>query len=62
MKKAVSRKPPTGAPEGTMWFGGPVDRWRVALRVYGEELVRSAEGLSVPEEGPMYLRDRFQKL
>ena len=38
MKKAVSRKPPTGAPEGTTWFGGPVDRWKVALRVYGEEL------------------------
>jgi hypothetical protein len=38
MKKAVSRKPPAGAPEGTMWFGGPVDRWKVALRVYGEEL------------------------
>jgi hypothetical protein len=38
MKKAVSRKPPTGALEGTTWFGGPVDRWKVALRVYGEEL------------------------
>jgi hypothetical protein len=38
MKKATSRKPPTGAPEGTTWFGGPVDRWRVALRIYGEEL------------------------
>ena len=38
MKKAVSRNPPTGAPEGTTWFGGPVDRWKVALRVYGEEL------------------------
>jgi len=38
MKKAISRKPPNGAPEGTTWFGGPVDRWKVALRVYGEEL------------------------
>src|SRR5450432_2459213 len=38
MKKAASRTPPTGAPEGTIWFGGPVDRWKVALRVYGEEL------------------------
>jgi len=38
MKKAASRKPPSGAPEGTTWFGGPVDRWKVALRVYGEEL------------------------
>ena len=38
MKKAISRKPPTGAPEGTTWFGGPVDRWKVELRIYGEEL------------------------
>jgi Domain of unknown function (DUF4279) len=38
MKKAVSRKPPTGAPEGTTWFGGPIDRWKVSLRVHGEEL------------------------
>jgi hypothetical protein len=38
MKKAASRTPPPGAPEGTTWFGGPVDRWKVALRVYGEEL------------------------
>ena len=38
MKKAVSRNPPTDAPEGTTWFGGSVDRWKVALRVYGEEL------------------------
>jgi len=38
MKKEASRTPPTGAPEGTTWFGGPVDRWKVALRVYGEEL------------------------
>ena len=38
MKNAVSRKPPTGAPKGTTWFGGPVDRWKVALRVYGQEL------------------------
>ncbi len=38
MKKVASRTPPTGAPDGTTWFGGPVDRWKVALRVYGEEL------------------------
>lgn len=38
MKKAISREPPSGAPEGTVWFGGPVDRWTVALRVYGDEL------------------------
>lgn len=38
MKKPLSRRPPSGAPEGTVWLGGPVDRWKVALRVYGEEL------------------------
>jgi hypothetical protein len=38
MKKAASRTPPTSAPEGTAWFGGPIDRWKVALRVHGEEL------------------------
>jgi hypothetical protein len=38
MNKIISREPPVGAPEGTVWFGGPVDRWQVALRVYGEEL------------------------
>jgi hypothetical protein len=38
MKNAITRKPPSDAPDGTVWFGGPVDRWKVALRVYGEEL------------------------
>jgi hypothetical protein len=38
MKKMISREPPSGAPEGTVWFGGPIDRWQVALRVYGENL------------------------
>ena len=38
IKKPISRKPPSGAPEGTVWFGGPVDRWKVALCVHGEEL------------------------
>ena len=38
MKKTISREPPSDAPEGTVWFGGPVDRWKIALRVYGEEL------------------------
>src|SRR5579883_1691313 len=38
MNKPVLREPPAGAPEGTTWFGGPVDRWQVALRVYSEEL------------------------
>lgn len=30
--------PPVGAPAGTVWFGGPVDRWRITLRVSGEGL------------------------
>jgi hypothetical protein len=36
--KKIFREPPSGAPEATQWFGGPVDRWKVALRVFGEEL------------------------
>jgi hypothetical protein len=38
MKKRISRKPPTGAPEGTVWFGGPVDRFKITLRLFGEQL------------------------
>lgn len=38
MKKPLRRLPPSGAPEGTVWFGGPVDSWTVALRVFGESL------------------------
>jgi len=38
MKRTLLRKPPSGAPEGTVWFGGPVDRFSVTLRIYGEEL------------------------
>jgi hypothetical protein len=38
MKKTISRKPPSGAPEGTSWFGGPVDRFRITLRISGEDL------------------------
>ena len=30
------------APEGTLWFGGPVDRSEVALRVAGPSLDRAA--------------------
>jgi hypothetical protein len=30
--------PPSGAPEGTHWFGGPVDRFQITLRVWGEDL------------------------
>jgi len=38
MKKPMARTPPSGAPEGTVWFGGPVDRFKVTLRIYGEDL------------------------
>ena len=38
MKKAIARKPPAGAPEGTVWYGGPVDRFTITLRIYGEDL------------------------
>ena len=38
MKPRISRTPPSGAPDGTVWFGGPVDRWTVALRVFGDDL------------------------
>jgi hypothetical protein len=36
--RSFSRKPPTGAPEGTTWSGGPVDRFKVALRIFGDGL------------------------
>src|SRR5579864_690343 len=38
MRKNISRNPPSGAPEGTVWFGGPVDRFKVTLRISGDEL------------------------
>jgi len=38
MKRTISGEPPSGAPEGTVWFGGPVDRFRITLRIAGEEL------------------------
>ena len=34
----ISRKPPAGAPEGTRWFGGPVDKFKITLRIQGEDL------------------------
>jgi hypothetical protein len=34
----ISHRPPEGAPEGTLWFGGPVDKFKITLRIYGEEL------------------------
>jgi hypothetical protein len=38
MKKTIARKPPAGAPEGAVWFGGPVDRFTITLRICGGEL------------------------
>ena len=38
MDRPILREPPSGAPEGTVWFGGPVDRFRVTLRICSEEL------------------------
>ena len=32
------RKPPAGAPEETVWSGGPVDRFRITLRIVGGDL------------------------
>lgn len=37
-KNPISREPPSGAPEGTIWYGGPVDQWKVTLRVFGGDL------------------------
>lgn len=37
-KNRISRTPPSGAPEGTVWFGGPVDRFKITLRIFGEQL------------------------
>ena len=37
LKRSRSR-PPKGAPKGTVWFGGPVDRCNVTLRICGENL------------------------
>jgi hypothetical protein len=34
----IARKPPSGAPEGTVWFGGPVDRFKITLRIFGDDL------------------------
>jgi hypothetical protein len=32
------KNPPEGAPEGTAWFGGPVDEASVTLRLFGDDL------------------------
>ena len=37
MKEKLQRKTPDG-PEGTVWFGGPVDRFKITLRVFGDDL------------------------
>jgi len=31
-------QPPKNAPEGTVWFGGPVDESCVSLRIFGDDL------------------------
>lgn len=38
MKHTISREPPSGVPGGTVWFGGPVDRFKITLRISGEDL------------------------
>ena len=30
---------PVGAPQGTVWYGGPIDRCKVTLRVIGDDLL-----------------------
>jgi hypothetical protein len=37
--KAAKPQPPTGAPDGTVWFGGPIDWFRISLRITSEDLV-----------------------
>lgn len=34
----MSKQPPQGAPEGTVWFGGPVPRLKATLRVLGPDV------------------------
>jgi len=34
----MTRRPPAGAPLGTLWFGGPVDRFKITLRIRADEL------------------------
>jgi hypothetical protein len=36
--KKIPEKLKNSAPEGTAWYGGPVDRSKVSLRVCGEDL------------------------
>lgn len=34
----VPKKLRESAPEGTVWFGGPIDRTKVCLRIFGDKL------------------------
>lgn len=36
--KQIPEKLKNSAPEGTVWFGGPVDRSMAALRIFGDNL------------------------
>ncbi len=36
--KQVPKKLKSDAPEGTIWFGGPIDRSKVSLRIFGKDL------------------------
>jgi len=38
VKTKATNLPPIGAPEGTVWFGGPVDEASVSLRFFGDDL------------------------
>jgi hypothetical protein len=61
MKKTIARTPPKGAPEGTLWYGGPVDRFSIALRIYGEglepdhvsQLLRCAPAMTERKDEPI---------
>jgi hypothetical protein len=33
-----NNKPPAGAPEGTVWFGGSIDRSVASLRIFGSDI------------------------
>jgi len=37
MRRRNLSQPPVGAPEETVWFGGPVDRFKITLRIASEE-------------------------
>ncbi len=37
--KAPKPAPPSGAPEATLWFGGPIEWFGITLLVTGDELI-----------------------